>query len=321
MAVVSSGSKRFQVDFVASGVDHGFEIWDQFGEVLEAAGWTPIDFSDGSSVTTSGTRATTTQMDSTNAWQRMRAPSGTFEMVWQRGTNERTWRAFFAQDGYNADGTPTVIPSEISGVEFQFVGTLGNFDSDWTGTNTNDRRWNMCADSVAGQVDLYYFHMFSNLSSTGAEKDRFVFSAYETGTFPVENTAPWMLIHGTLFSTILVNTNVSIHFKRGLAGEAADLTALIPTMGQYPTFGVTNPWNGKQDFIRIRVSDTIGIDEHQGGDMLDVFWPASPIGILPERATVNLATVWGVNAGDDPGALFRFSDALLPWPDGVTPTV
>ncbi len=321
MTVVSSGSKRFQVDFVASGIDHGFEIWDQFGEVLEAAGWTPIDYNDGSSVITSGTRGNTTEMDNTNAWQRMQAPAGTFEVVWQRGTSERTWRAFFAQDGYNADGTITTIPTEVSGVEFQFVGLSGSLDTDWTGITTNDRRWNMCADTVPGQAGFYYFHMFSNFTATGLEGDRFVFCPYETGTFPVENTAPWALIQGTAAVDIKSNTATSIHFKRGLAGDASDTTATLAAQGQYPSFGVTNPWNNKQDFIRCRVADISGADEHQGGDMLDVFWPASPIGILPERATVNLATVWGAGAGADPGALFRFADALLPWPDGVTPTV
>lgn len=319
MAVVSDGSKRFQVDEVVGGASSGFDVWELFGELLQAAGWTAVDYSDGTTVATSTTRATVLEIDNVDAWQRMRAPAGTFEVVWQRGATERQWRMFFCQSGYNADGLPTVLPTEVD-TEVQVVGLAGAYDTDFTGNTSTDRRWNMCADSVPGQPGIYYMHMFSTLISTGAEQDRWCFTPKETGSFVPEDTAPWLLLHAASGGTVVANVVWTAHFKRGLAGDAITLAALSGAHGNYPSLGVTNPWNGGQDFTRVRIHDAAGADEGQYGDCLDVFWPASPTGVLPKRATINLATAWGLAAGGDPGALYRLDDLLVPWPSTVTPT-
>jgi len=318
MAIYTSGSKHFDVNFQPTST--ATEAMIQFLGVLVAAGWTAVDFSDGTNPVAAGS-ASLAQLEHTSAWQRVRAPSGTMELCWQRSSNDYSWRAYMADDGFEIAGTITGLPS-TAGTSFQWIGTGGMYDSGgwgWATGSATSYRWHMCADSVAGLTGVYYWHIFA-IKSGGTTHRRAMFTPLETGSYPVEDVAPWAIVGGTN-STLVASSSWESYYKKGMGGEL-QATALSGSSQQdYPSGGATNPYNGKQDFSRISLRDTSGVDEQVKGNTLDLFWPLSPVGVLPEFSTINLTTAWGSSAQGEPGALFRFSDILVPWPDNVVPVI
>jgi len=322
MAAVASGSKYFSVNFVPTGVNTSADIFIEWAVVLEAAGWTPIDRSDGTTVTTSGTSSTYAQLNNANAWQRFRAPAGTFEIEWQRGAADWNWRCFFDPDGFNNNGVPATMPT-ASGTQFQIVGTAGGYDGGWgwQSTGASSYRWAMCADSVPGQTGFYYFHMFGRRAGTGANHRRFFFSPLETGSFPVEDVAPWVATNEVTSAALAAGAVWQSFFKKGLTGAAKAQALVASNMQDYPSNGIVNPYNGDHEFVRICPYDSSGADEQNKGAALDLFWPASTLAALPDIDTLNLTSVWGAVAGGDPGALIRYDALLVPWLTNVAPVV
>jgi hypothetical protein len=323
MAVVQSGSKSFSVNFVPSGASTSADIFIEFAAVFLDAGWIAVDWSDGSSVTTSAVPATFAQLDNSNAWQRFRAPSGSFEIEWQRGTSDWIWRCFFDADGFNNDGVAATMPT-ASGTAFQIIGTAGGFDSGgwgWASTGASSYRWAMCADSVPGQAGAYYFHMFARRDGTGVAHRRFFFSPLETGSFPVEDVAPWIATGETAIAALNASTLWQSFYLKGFGGEAKAIALVADSQQDFPNGGVPNPYNAKIDFARIFARDTTAPEEQIKGSALDLFWPLVVTGVVPNSDTINLTTVWGAGAGADPGAVIRYEDLLVPWAHGVAPVI
>jgi len=317
MAIVTSGSKKFSPDFQPSGVNQGTEVLIELAAVMVAAGWIAVDFSDGSSVTTSATPATFAQLDTLNAWQRFRAPTGTMEVIWQRGNGDRQWKLVLDDDGYNNDGTSTVMPTP-KGTEENLVGTRSAVASwIWTATGANNYKWNICVDSVASAGGFYYFHLFSNVTGTRAKHNIVIFAPTKSGTYPVEDIAPWVATN--LTTSMSSSTTWDGWFKKGLSGAALGTSLTGNNDGPFPSTGPVNPNSGKHDFQRILLDDSSGVEIQIKGRTVDCFWPASTIAALPENDTLNLATAWTAVSEGDPGAVYRWHNILLPWPHGVTP--
>lgn len=325
MPVSISGSKHFSVNFQASGITAGAEWAIEFFALLVSAGWTPVDFSDGSSVTTSATAALLADIDNANAWQRFVAPAGAFELVLQRGSTSYQWRGQYDVEGYNADGTATVRPTP-SDRGIDFIGNGAAVDTSYAGnTNVaNGHRYHMCVDSVAGVAGFYYFHVLQITVGTGAVRRVAAFSPLEPGSYPAEDLAPWASLDARATASLNDNVDwVSVFLKGNANGgtEALHDTLRPDGTSTYPGGGVTNPYNSGHDYVRAILEDRSGGDRVQKGSLVDVFLPASAQGALGSTDTLNLATAWTSDPGGDPGALFRYDDVLFPWPHGVTPVI
>lgn len=322
MAISISGSKRFTVNFQPTlNTDHATWAIELFA-TLVAAGWIPVDFSDGSSVITSATPATEVQIDASNAWQRFRAPSGAFELWVQRGTNGSSWRGAYDPDGFNNDGGIATTPTPTSYL-IRIFGNATNYDSSWSGNTNqaNTRRYHICVDSVAGQTGFYYFHILQNTVGTGTVTKRAVFSPLESGTFAPEDLSPYASLGHTSSGAVNENSTWASVFKKGLAGEILQETLNASYWSTFANGGVVSPYNSKHLFIRLQLEDNTGGDAHMKGATLDCFLPASPTGALGLTDTLNLSTPWSGVAEGDPGALFRYDSLLVPWPHGVTPLI
>jgi len=323
MPVVTSGSKKFNVNFQSTPTG-GAEWLLEFFACLTAAGWVAVDFSNGSSVTTSATPATIGQISNNNAWQRWRAPAGTFEMWFQRSTTDYSWRAFYDVDGFNNDGTPTVGPTAVS-TAVCFIGqnSSGGFDASFAGlTGQADlKRWHFCVDSVAGVAGFYHFHGVAIVTGTGVASKRFCFTPLEPGTYAPEDIVPACSVEASISGQWNENIDWETWFKKGLAGEALVSAARPDGWSTFSSQGVVNPYNNKHSFVRGYIEDRVGADANIKGATLDVFFPASNKSALAENDTLNLTTAWTSSPAGDPGALIRFDDVLLPWPDTVTPLI
>jgi len=321
MAIVTSGRFKFSRDFVPSGTNQSAELWIEFAAAMTAAGWIAVDFSDGTTVTTSTTPATFAQLDNSNAWQRFRAPTGTFEVVWQRGTSDWLWRAFFDMDGFNNDGTATVLPTESAvGARVQIVGSSGSTTTwTWQSGGAQNYKWQLCVDSVPSPGGFYYFHMVGRSVGTAVKFRRFIFAPLKSGTYSPSDVAPWVALRGTNASTISDNTSWWGWYKKGLASAALVETILGNNDGPFPSTGVVNPYDGKHDFQRVMFDDGSGTEQQTKGRSIDCFWTPSSLTALPDADTVNLSTAWGATAESDPGALYRFDEMLIPFPDGTAP--
>ena len=319
MPVEISGSKHFTPNYQPPLNTDSVAWVIEFFATLASAGWIAVDFSDGSSVTTSITPATLADMDNTNAWQRWRAPSGTFELWVQRGTTSIQWRAAYDVDGFNNDGGAVTTPTETSHL-IRLIGNSTAFDTSYSG-NTNQadtRRYHICVDSVAGQSGLYYFHIVQTTVGTGAVTRRAVFSPMESGTFSPLDLSPYASIEHAANGTANDTSDWASVYRKGLSGESIQDSLDASRWATFAGGGFASPYGGEHNFIRAQLEVATGGDAHFKGALLDVFLPASATSALGNLDTLNLSTPWGSVAEGDPGALFRFDDLLLPWPHDVT---
>jgi len=321
MTINTSGSKKFSVNFIPTLNNSGTDVFIEWAAVLTAAGWTAVDWSDGTTVTTSTTPATFSQLNNSNAWQRFIAPTGAMEIQWQRGTQNRYWKMYIAQDGFEVAGTATVMPT-TTGITFPLVGTTSSFDITFTNAGSsptaNGYRWHMCVDSVPGTGNFYYFHMLQYYIGTGATRQRVIFSPIKTGTFPVEDTAPWACTLLTSTDGILnTGTTWQSYYKKGLSGETNTTALSSNNQNAYSYVYGANAYNGKHYYIRALLEDPSASIGQIKGSLVDIFLPASNNVQLPENEILNSTIAWTSTAGGDPGALIRYDNMLVPWPHNV----
>jgi len=323
MARNVSGSKQFSTDFVVADATKPLQTWDEIFAILILAGWTAVDWSNGAVVAAGlGTEPGFTA--GIYAWQRLRAPTGAMEMIWQWGTGRALWNVEVCDDGYNNDGAPTTRPTAVAGS--QALTLVGNSPTNYvtmsSTTVATDYKWQICADSVPSASGYYYFHVLGRITGTGVKWRRIALSGLRAGTYSPSDIAPWAALVTTgAATTLLSNHGWGGWYKKGGVGAKTMITLTGDQDGRFPSLGVTDPISGAHQFLRPMLCDTAGTELQQKGRPVDFFWPASSQSALPDGDTLNLATAWGIVSDGDPGAVYRWDDGLFPWPHGVPPVI
>lgn len=231
---------------------------------LLLAGWTKVKDSDGTTYSSSGTQVTSGAagaggLGNNSAWVNLRAPSGTREIVIQRGTGNTLWRITCSPTAFNT-GSPaaTVVPSSANSGVILGGGTDASptFFA-WLGTD-GFYKLQTGADNAAP----YGFFVVTYPNGGGNPQACLVFDPL-TGV-PVEDADPVIFAVGiagsnALLSGTLTSTTTSTTASRccgwiafGLGGSFLTIPASTFLVGGtqiIPNGLPSNPHNGKDDGV------------------------------------------------------------------------
>lgn len=288
---------------------------------LIAAGWTKIKDSDGTTYSSSGTQVTgggtgTNGLGNNNAWVNLRAPSGTREIVIQRGTTDLVWRITYSPTAFNS-GSPAaaVVPSSANSSIILGGGTDASPTfSTWFSSNTSYRQ-QMGADGASP----YGFWMACYPNGGGSPNAGIVFDPV-TST-PAEDADP-IVIHiatagGSAFVSAGLGSNTTSTtvtrscgwLAYGLGGSFVALPACTYNAGGSPVApsGLpSNPHNTKDDgvpVIYMRRSAETAPQGYKGVSSL-MYWIGTT---RTTSSTIN-------NKGR-----IVIGDVTLPWDSSTTP--
>lgn len=289
---------------------------------LLAAGWTKVKDSDGTTYSAAGTQVTgggagASGLGNSSAWVNLRAPSGTRELVFQRGTNDTQWRITYSPTAFSS-GSPaaTVVPSSANGSIVLGGGSDGvpTFAT-WFATNGGYRQ-----QIGADNASPYAFWMGCYPTGGGAPTAAIVFDPL-TNT-PAEDTDPVVIHIGCASSSPLqasgIQSNTAttttsrtcgwLGFGLGGALVAIPGCTYVANGGQTVPSGIpANPHNTKDDGIPIvfmRASTNAAPQGYKGVSSV-MYWLGT------SRSTPNtLASLARIVIGD----------VSLPWDGGTVPT-
>lgn len=231
---------------------------------LIAAGWAKIKDSDGTTYSSSGTQVTSGAsgaggLGNNSAWVNLRAPSGTREIVIQRGTTDTVWRVTASPTAYSS-GSPaaTVVPSSANSGLLLGGGTDGSPTyATWFAGNAS-YRLHAGADNAAP----YGFFFVCYPIGGGNPNAGLVFEPL-TGT-PPEDTDPTLFhiasagssafLAGSIGSTTTTTTTsrCCAWLALGLGGAFVTMPAAVLLIGGtqvVPNGLPSNPHNGKDDGV------------------------------------------------------------------------
>mgnify|MGYP000303646932 CR=1 FL=1 len=311
--IVNVGTRHFCVNFTPVLSGDELLVVEAFVDTFVAAGWSGVDYSDGA--VQAGLVDPPNDMGASNRWFRLRAPTGLGEVIYQRGTSDRSWKAYYSKSGFNGDGGISTLPTPIDATDqMQFVGVTNGFDTLYihNGGGALTRRWAIMADDQ-DHDGFYPFYMISQDAGTH-QVQRFTAGmnlvGYPDGTVGDADASPYALSEGAQ-SVVGTGTDWFAHYKKGLAGEALDLLRGTAYLG-FPNSAPVNPYTGADDFVPVVLEANIAPEQIKG-QLEDVFYPGRS---GTNSDTYNLASDPTLNP---PGPLRRFGDYLVPWPTGVVP--
>lgn len=288
---------------------------------LIAAGWTKIKDSDGTTYSSSGAQVTSGAsgaggLGNNNAYVNLRWPSGTREIVFQRGTSDTSWRITYSPTAFSS-GSPaaTVAPSSANSAIILGGGTEASPTfSTWFGTNASYRQ-QVGADSASP----YGFWMACYPSGGGSPNAGLVFDP--VASVPAEDTDPLVLHIATASGSAFLqaglgsNTTATTVSRAcgwlgfGLGGAFVAIPACNYAAGGStiaPSGLPSNPHNSKDDCIPIfymrRAAETTPQGYKGVGSLL--YW---------------LGTARATTSTINNKARIVIGDVSLPWDGSTTP--
>lgn len=304
MAKYVSAGRHFDVNLIVS---NNHEVFIAFCDLLDDAGWTFIQSSDGT--TPGAMRNDVARWSNNNAWEHWRDPSDR-DLTIQRGTTDRSWRGYVGKAGVPfTGGTGATAPTD-SAARVQIIGGSDNFNTTFLVSVPTGDRYHMMVDSAGRGTtgDVHEFYMHSRSSSTGtastANFARHALLTIADGTVGDADVEPWLTRYG-----YTANAGLGGWYLAGLVGESRRTTLRYDAVTGI-VWG-TNPYTGERDYGPFLASDqTAGFLQRKG--WLETV--GHPTGLEADMDTYNLA-IEGRSA-------IRFgSQAIVPWPHGVSPVV
>lgn len=310
----------------------GAESVYRLKEVLKAAGWTVVESSDGTTfsavngdtITSGGAGAG--GFNRTLAWMRLRDPGARREIVFQRIASNSFRVKFSELARFTAGATVTVTPSATD----EFVRAGGGTDAsptgatNWisSGTDGNYRFHCIAQSTPTGNVYPWYF--ISATTGTGVLQSYNAFEPFRVGTYDAANVSPCVHMWATGSGGWLMNDlrqNFGIThgwFRYGLSGATlvtyifgASHTFAGGGGNFFPGLAGPNPYNGADDTLPLYFARQPAVFSSQQG----MFGVAEYLRVKGTNRTypntINLAT----------DAYIYVGDLLMPWPNGVTPSV
>lgn len=319
MPIIQSGTRFFEVNYPTPTSQPKEVLWT-WTRVMIAAGWQPLQSSDGTTVS-SGDWANASAAVQPNAWLRLKAPTGTMEFLVQgdgsTGSGAYGARAWLSDSaGFISGGTPSTAPTAADRVALIQGSTAHSIDIYFT-WQAGLPTWHICADS-APYRGIYYFHIVGRETASPHYHRRVIVEpimSVADGTVGSNDNAPYIWTQGGNSTNhrpipgVVVTTEYSEgYYRRGLSGEA--VTPL--RLGTGPVHGntsvsITNPYTGRISKFPLLAFRT-GANAQDKGYTRNLRVCSMP---LPERDTLDLAV-----AGQ---AMVVFDNVAIPWPHGVTP--
>lgn len=292
-------------------------------QALKQAGWVVIQWSDGTTMTTSSAGWSSGASGAggaanNSAWVRITDPAAVREIVIQRGTANTTWRAKISHSAKFTGGSPsaTVAPTATDQLHFSTGADTPTFVTFFIADGTYKQH-------LVADADAPYDFAMVLVPNGGGTCRGFYFLNGVSGRYPSGEVAPYLVGMPTngLTSSVLSTTTASTcagqgWYRKGLSGEAAVSfragafafggTTLVDGLG-------TNPINGSDNPIEI----VVGRLASDGNGGFKIFLNPS----LIRWSTVPRNDADFVDPSDLPGSRFAVWDqVMLRFPPGVTPT-
>lgn len=194
-----------------------------------AAGWTVRASSDGTTYNASGNQISSdsgaNSLANAAAWVRLRAPTGTRELVFQRGSNSTQWRALYSVSGFSG-GSPgaTEVPTSADQKLLIGGGTAGSPSYATLFGTDGAYRWLLSFDDAAPYECWGAALTIGSLAATTA----IVCLGMEAGSYDSGDADPYalaaqgssVLVQGQLWqSENTAYVNFHAWYRYGLGGE------------------------------------------------------------------------------------------------------
>lgn len=240
---------------------NGTQAFYEAMTVLSSSGWTCRSSGDGSSwFSTSGSILTGSgtgvgNLGNTNAWFTMRTPTGTRELLFQRGTTAASWKILYSYAGaftgtVNGAISATVHPTAVdAGV---VLGALANGSTTAVCQTDNNYSLHIICDNAAP----YGWYMFQQ-PPTNAQGTLVAMDPLLTGSYPVEEQDPYVFVASSLTIGASSLQTLTVNLRTWyLKNTASETFVQVPfgMMGQGTTPNVNlgyNPYTGNLDLVPI----------------------------------------------------------------------
>lgn len=296
------------------------EVMFRLKKLLKAVGWTVPSSSDGTTYNAAGDQITTDGsgaggLDNNNAWYRLQDPGGRREFVFQRSTNEYTWKAYYSALAKFSGGSPDAVTLPTATDEVQVIGSGGSFDGSWGwgGVSVSNYKWHIGADNAA-VGGVYGFYIVSRQLTTGNSHRRLVLDPLKVGSYPdgtvgdadADPAVVWMA-SGTAFG--VGSPSIGTWYKYGLASASWDTAPQVLGLAGFPGSVGISPYSGQDlGLAPIYHSTTVSKEQVKG-------WSAAlewvGVGARNTYDTLGLSTS---------SSRVIFDDVSLPWPQSVVPS-
>jgi hypothetical protein len=298
-------------------------------ETLKAAGWAVVSSSDGTTYSAVGDVITTFAtgaggMDNPYAWFRIQDPGGLRELVFQRATFGaligNSWRVKYSASAKFTGGAPaaTVVPSATDEQLLCGSGTDGapGFTSILA---TGDSYYMHCVAQSTPENGVYGFWFFATVKGSGVISGQVMCEPLDSATYPVEDVEPCLFVCTNAATRSVMSGVWAGWYAKGL-GAQAWLTATTgwsmapPFSSSYTNlFGTNpvgaNPYTGEDDNIAAGVMRASAVIQPGWRGYTKYLKIRGSLRSYP--STANLAT----------DAYVYFGEFLVPWPNGIAPTL
>lgn len=315
MPVVTQGNHRWfpSIEPLSSALHYVF--LEGLFDTLEAAGWTAVSWSDGTTVTPGARGAV---MATTNSWKLYVNAAGTMWYRVQVGSPTYQWRSFVSL-GLPTGGTGSTMPTHAT--DIQLWGTSGSFGSVFATDATTQR---MHAWANVEETTIGSFRAFLTVLMTKGNNSLVEFHGVETldqtadGVVGDPDNAPFVVCRSSSSISNLSRSGSTgrwnIWYRYGLTGELLD-NASGPAWGQvyvnsshyFPgNVDFTDPMTGRYRKSRCWIgSATGGRTQAPKGRAVHFRYPGPGTGTLGNFQRLDPTTT---------EAYLRLGDFLVPWP-------
>jgi len=319
-------------------------------ELLKSVGWTVPRSSDGTTYNAAGDQishsgAGANGMANNHAWFVIREPGGGHYWCFQRGTTNVNWRIKISSYADFSTGAPDATHTAASVDQYVIHGTGTDAAPTYAAIFNADGgyRWHVIAENAPVGVasPIYGFWAFATVSGTGVRKTVIIQEPMMIGTFPE-------LSSGTRAAPVIGDPDPVIFL---CSYEANILTFTSTSYGFFASPANTR-WSGWYKFhyadqaqvkfhgFRPKASEAWNSVLAPGGMVANVYNGAddglpiliarpadfvTSIGLKGITNNMRMRCLTGraypstINLGSD--ARVYLDDVILPWADGVVPTV
>jgi hypothetical protein len=229
-----------------------------FKQVMKAAGWTVPSSSDGTTYNSSGDQITVRgtgagAFGNTSAWFRLKAPTGTRELLFHRNaTSGTTVPLAIARSNLGfTGGSPSSSVTATATDQFQIYGATGTYAGglntqthiDWSGGQATSGYHNNCAADANAPYGAYSFSFTKSPVAQSALFNAMVIDSLAAGSYLSNETDPYWYYFNAVASSLVTPTAANCN------GSTAGIinNNIIPL--PWPSNFGANPFTGKDDLF------------------------------------------------------------------------
>lgn len=236
----------------------------QIQQGLKQCGWVPVQWTDGTTLTTSSAGWSSGASGAggaanTSAWLRMQDPAGVHEFILQRSTTNLLWRMKWSHSAKFTGGSPSATVTPTATDQQNVAGTDVPAFITWLAAENTYKAHIVC------DADAPYSFMVILMPNGGGAARSLWYLNMVSGSYPSADVAPYVVGMRNGDTTVAALDGVTVNsdelgegfYKKGLSGEAwvswpAQNLTDNSASGAPNGYG-TNPYTGDDQVFPIAV--------------------------------------------------------------------